>query len=396
MSPAAFTTACSICRLPITGPQRPVIAACAVSNEPRAASSAASRARAWECRERRQRQGGIGRIDVARSRAAPGAPGHLHRAEQRGQEPAMAGLQPGPRDPVRTHRRGALLPRAVLFSRRPQVQVVLQQLPLHLPPPGEELFDFTGGQPGRLGALQLSDQRGEQIHRGGKGASTRDRGIRFHRALLPARFVRLAPSNLGRRARYHPGFDDSSPVPLRAGANSPGPVSSASTRSGRDRRIVGRRPAASSAARPGRRSRRGRFAPAPLSREPVIPQVAHLLVDADQPVIQPGLLQCGADPDRLFLDVLGDPVRARPGPSAARLKSRGLPLLERPSPDRVEGLPWRWRARGRTCSPRPAAHPVATARSRDGHEDQPGRSGPCLKHRGEVSPPKGPEAAPIY
>jgi hypothetical protein len=33
-----------------------------------------------------------------------------------------------------------------------------------------------------------------------------------------------------------------------------------------------------------------------------------------------------------------------------------------------------------------AAHPVATARSRDGHEDQPGRSGPYLKHRGEVSP----------
>jgi hypothetical protein len=125
-------------------------------------------------------------------------------------------------------------------------------------------------------------------------------------------------------------------------------------------------------------------------------QVAHLLVDADRPVIQPGLLQCGADPDRLLLDVLGDPVRARPGPSAARLKSRGLPLLERPSPDRVEGLPRRWRARGRTCSPRPAAHPVATARSRDGHEDQPSRSGPCLKHRGEVSPPKGPEAAPIY
>jgi hypothetical protein len=83
-------------------------------------------------------------------------------------------------------------------------------------------------------------------------------------------------------------------------------------------------------------------------------QVAHLLVDADRPVIQPGLLQCGADPDRLLLDVLGDPVRARPGPSAARLKSRGLPLLERPSPDRVEGLPRRWRARGRTCSPRPA------------------------------------------
>jgi hypothetical protein len=51
MSPAALTTACSSCRLPITGPQRPVIAACAASNEPRAASSAASRARAWERRQ---------------------------------------------------------------------------------------------------------------------------------------------------------------------------------------------------------------------------------------------------------------------------------------------------------------------------------------------------------
>ena len=82
--------------------------------------------------------------------------------------------------------------------------------------------------------------------------------------------------------------------------------------------------------------------------------------------------------------------------SYAQESRERLSWLERPSPDRVEGLPRRWRARGRTCSPRPAAHPVATARSRDGHEDQPGRSGPCLKHRGEVSPPKGPEAAPIY
>jgi hypothetical protein len=50
MSAAAFTTDCSTCRLPITGPQRPVIAACAVSNEPRTASSAARRARLWEWR----------------------------------------------------------------------------------------------------------------------------------------------------------------------------------------------------------------------------------------------------------------------------------------------------------------------------------------------------------
>ena len=40
MSPAAFTTACPICRLPITGLHRLVIAACAASNEPRAASCA--------------------------------------------------------------------------------------------------------------------------------------------------------------------------------------------------------------------------------------------------------------------------------------------------------------------------------------------------------------------
>jgi hypothetical protein len=42
---AAFTTACSICRLPISGPHLLVIAACASSNDPRTASSAASRAR---------------------------------------------------------------------------------------------------------------------------------------------------------------------------------------------------------------------------------------------------------------------------------------------------------------------------------------------------------------
>jgi len=51
MSQAALTTACSTCRLPITGPQRRVIAACAASNEPRTASTAASRARAWDGRQ---------------------------------------------------------------------------------------------------------------------------------------------------------------------------------------------------------------------------------------------------------------------------------------------------------------------------------------------------------
>jgi hypothetical protein len=46
MPAAALTTACSICRLPITGPQRRVIAAWASPDEPRTASIAASRARA--------------------------------------------------------------------------------------------------------------------------------------------------------------------------------------------------------------------------------------------------------------------------------------------------------------------------------------------------------------
>ena len=50
MPAAAFTTDSSICRLPMTGPQRRAIAACASSKEPRAASIAASFAREWECR----------------------------------------------------------------------------------------------------------------------------------------------------------------------------------------------------------------------------------------------------------------------------------------------------------------------------------------------------------
>lgn len=66
------------------------------------------------------------------------------------QLPAVAGLQPGPRDPVRPHCGGAVLPGTLLFPRRPQVEVVLQQLPQHLPPPpGEQLFELAGGQPGR-------------------------------------------------------------------------------------------------------------------------------------------------------------------------------------------------------------------------------------------------------
>ena len=50
MSEAECTTDSSSCRLPMTGPQRRAIAACAASKEPRAASRAASFARVWECR----------------------------------------------------------------------------------------------------------------------------------------------------------------------------------------------------------------------------------------------------------------------------------------------------------------------------------------------------------
>jgi hypothetical protein len=74
----------------------------------------------------RQRQRGIGRVEVARPGAAPGTPGHLHRAEQRGQQPAVAGLHPGSRDPVRARRGGVVLPGSLLLPCRPQVQVILQ------------------------------------------------------------------------------------------------------------------------------------------------------------------------------------------------------------------------------------------------------------------------------
>jgi hypothetical protein len=50
MPAAAPVTACSSCRLPITFPQGRANASCGASKEPRAASSAASFAREWECR----------------------------------------------------------------------------------------------------------------------------------------------------------------------------------------------------------------------------------------------------------------------------------------------------------------------------------------------------------
>lgn len=96
----------------------------------------------------------LGRVEVGCPGAAPGAPGDPHRAEQRGQQPAVAGLQPAPRDPLRACRGRAVLAGGLLLPRRPQVQVVLQPLPLHLPAPlGEEVLELARGQPGRPGAF---------------------------------------------------------------------------------------------------------------------------------------------------------------------------------------------------------------------------------------------------
>ena len=68
----------------------------------------------------------------------------------------MAGLHPVPRDPVRTHGGGVALADGLLLPRRPQVQVILQQLPLHLPaPPGQQVLQLALGQPGHCSSLQL-------------------------------------------------------------------------------------------------------------------------------------------------------------------------------------------------------------------------------------------------
>ena len=61
----------------------------------------------------------------------------------------------------------------LLFSRCPQVQVILQQLPLHLPaPPGQQVLQLARGQPGRRRPFQFRDQRREQIRRCGEGTKS--------------------------------------------------------------------------------------------------------------------------------------------------------------------------------------------------------------------------------
>jgi len=64
----------------------------------------------------------------------------------------MACLHLVPHDAVRAHGRDVALPDSLLLPGRPQVQVILQQLPLHLPAPlGEQVFQLARGQPGRCG-----------------------------------------------------------------------------------------------------------------------------------------------------------------------------------------------------------------------------------------------------
>jgi hypothetical protein len=76
----------------------------------------------------------------------------------------MTGLHPGPRDPVRARGGQVVLAGGLLLPRRPQVQVILQQLPLHLPAPlGQQVLQLARGQPSRLSGLQLFGQDREQI-----------------------------------------------------------------------------------------------------------------------------------------------------------------------------------------------------------------------------------------
>ena len=125
----------------------------------------------------RQRQGGVGGAVIGRPRPAPGAPGHRHRAEQRGQQPAVPGLQPGPGDPVRPGHRGALLPGLPFFPYRPQAVVVLHQLAQDLPAPlVHEFLQLEGGHPRRGGAGELGRQGGEHASRDGERIIRRDRG----------------------------------------------------------------------------------------------------------------------------------------------------------------------------------------------------------------------------
>src|SRR5262249_31586117 len=126
---------------------------------------------------------------------------------------------PVPRDPVRTCRGHVVLADGLLLPRCPQVQVILQQLPLHLPAPlSQQVLQLARGQPSRPGPFQLRGQRGEQIRRSGEGASIRDLGIRFHRALLPVRFVLVGTCEPRKKSPPSPRFYRfSQPVAITSG-----------------------------------------------------------------------------------------------------------------------------------------------------------------------------------
>ena len=76
----------------------------------------------------------------------------------------MPGLQPGPGDPVGARRGRVPGAGGLLLPRCPQVQVILQQQPQHLPAPAVyQVLELGCGQAGRGGAAELAGQRREQI-----------------------------------------------------------------------------------------------------------------------------------------------------------------------------------------------------------------------------------------
>lgn len=64
----------------------------------------------------------------------------------------------------------------------------------------------------------------------------------------------------------------------------------------------------------------------------------HLVMHADRPMIQPRSLQRRTHLQRLLLDLLRDPGRARPRPSGTRLQHCRLALLHCPSTQDIERL----------------------------------------------------------
>ena len=161
--------------MPITGPQRRATAACAASKEPRAASIAASFAREWECRP----AGSDRAASAGRQLPAPGFR-QAHRVTVTVPN-SVASSRPCPvSSRVRVIPSGpgagaGLLPGLLFFPGGPQVEVVLQQLPHHLPAPlVQELLQLAGREPGRGGAGELGGQRGEHGSRDGERVIRRD------------------------------------------------------------------------------------------------------------------------------------------------------------------------------------------------------------------------------